>query len=42
MCPLCITTVAISAAGATSGVGLVAAVVAKWRMLKRRLGGRPR
>lgn len=42
MCPLCITTMAISAAGATSGVGLIAAVTSKWRELKRRLGGRPR
>jgi hypothetical protein len=38
MCPLCITTMVASAAGATSGAGLVAAVAGKWRVIKRWLG----
>lgn len=35
MCPLCITTAALSVAGATSGAGLVAVVAHKWRVLRR-------
>ena len=38
MCPLCITTVALSAAGATSGAGLLAVAASKWRVLLRRFG----
>ena len=30
MCPLCITTAALSVAGATSFVGVIAAVARKW------------
>jgi hypothetical protein len=37
MCPVCITTAVLSAAGATSGAGIVAATVARWRTLRRRL-----
>jgi hypothetical protein len=33
MCPLCITTAVLSAAGATSGV--IAAAVSKWEALQR-------
>jgi hypothetical protein len=35
MCPLCITTVALSAAGATSGMGVIAVAASKWRTLQR-------
>jgi hypothetical protein len=49
MCPLCITTVALSAAGATSGAGVIALAASKWRGLRRwacngwrRSGGRGR
>jgi hypothetical protein len=35
MCPLCITTAALSAAGISSGAGVVAAAASKWRTLLR-------
>jgi hypothetical protein len=35
MCPLCITTAALSAAGATSGAGVIAVAASRWRTLKR-------
>jgi hypothetical protein len=35
MCPLCITTAALTAAGATSGAGVLAIAVSKWRTLQR-------
>jgi hypothetical protein len=35
MCPICITTAALSAAGATSGAGVIAVTASKWRTLKR-------
>jgi hypothetical protein len=35
MCPLCITTAALSAAGATSGVSVIALAVSRWRILQR-------
>jgi hypothetical protein len=35
MCPLCITTAALTAAGATSGAGALALVAAKWRAFRR-------
>ena len=34
MCPLCITTAMLSAAGATSGAGVIAVAANKWRILK--------
>jgi hypothetical protein len=34
MCPLCITA-AVSTAAATSGAGVIAVVVSKWRALRR-------
>ena len=34
MCPLCITTAALSVAGATSGAGLIALTASKWRTLR--------
>jgi hypothetical protein len=34
MCPVCITTAVLSAAGATSGAGLIAAAAGKWRTLQ--------
>ncbi len=34
MCPLCITTAALSAASATSGAGAVVVVARKWRTVK--------
>jgi hypothetical protein len=34
MCPLCVTTAVLSAAGATSGAGVIAVVASKWRALK--------
>ncbi len=37
MCPVCMTTVALTAAGAVSGVGVVAVLAGKWRALRRRL-----
>jgi hypothetical protein len=33
MCPLCITTAALTAASTTSGVGVIALAVGKWRKL---------
>lgn len=39
MCPACMTTIALTAAGATTGLGAMALVVAKWRALCRWLGG---
>jgi hypothetical protein len=38
MCPLCITTAVVSAAGATCGAGVIAAVASKWRILQRWVG----
>jgi len=35
MCPLCITTAVLSAAGATSGAGLIAVAASRWLTLKR-------
>jgi hypothetical protein len=35
MCPLCITTAALSAAGATSGMGVITVAASKWRTLQR-------
>jgi hypothetical protein len=35
MCPLCITTAALSVTGATSFAGVIAAVASKWRTLQR-------
>jgi hypothetical protein len=34
MCPLCITTAALTAAGATSGAGVVVVAAAKWRRVR--------
>jgi hypothetical protein len=34
MCPLCITTAALCTAGATSGAGMIAVAVSRWRALK--------
>jgi hypothetical protein len=34
MCPLCITTAALSVAGAASGAGVIAVAASKWRRLK--------
>jgi hypothetical protein len=39
MCPLCITTAALSAAGATAGAGVIAAAASNWRTLRRWLCG---
>ncbi len=39
MCPVCMTTAALTAAGATTGLGVMALAVAKWRTLRRWLGG---
>jgi hypothetical protein len=39
MCPLCVTTVVMSAVGATLGAGVIAMMARKWRSLRRRLGG---
>jgi hypothetical protein len=38
MCPLCITTAALSAAGAASGAGVLAVAANKWRTLQRWFG----
>ena len=35
MCPLCITTAVLSAAGATSGAGVVAVAASRWRTWQR-------
>ncbi len=35
MCPLCITTALLSAAGATSGAGAIALTASKWHALQR-------
>ena len=35
MCPVCITTAVLSAAGATSGAGVIAVAAGKWRTLRR-------
>ena len=35
MCPVCITTAVLSAAGATSGAGVIAVAAGKWRALRR-------
>jgi hypothetical protein len=35
MCPVCITTAVLSAAGAASGAGTIAVVAGKWRGLLR-------
>jgi len=34
MCPLCISAAALSVAGATSGAGVIAIIVTRWRALK--------
>jgi hypothetical protein len=34
MCPLCISSAALAAAGATSGAGALAVVASKWRTLQ--------
>ncbi len=34
MCPLCISTAAVAAAGATSGAGVIVAAASKWRTVK--------
>jgi hypothetical protein len=34
MCPLCITTAALCTAGATSGAGVIAVAVSRWRNVK--------
>jgi hypothetical protein len=39
MCPLCITTAVVSAAGVTSGAGVLAAAASKWRTLHSWLCG---
>lgn len=39
MCPGCMTSLALTAASATGGLGVVALVVTKWRALRRRLRG---
>lgn len=38
MCPACMTGIALTAAGATTGLGVMTLVVAKWRTLRRWLG----
>lgn len=35
MCPVCITTAVLSAAGATSGAGVMAVAASKWRNVQR-------
>jgi hypothetical protein len=35
MCPLCVTTVTLSLAGATSGASVMALVARKWRIMRR-------
>jgi hypothetical protein len=35
MCPICITSAALSAAAATSGAGVIAVAASKWRRLRR-------
>jgi hypothetical protein len=35
MCPVCITTAMLSAAGATTGASVLALTAAKWRSLQR-------
>jgi len=35
MCPLCITTAALSAAGAASGAGVIAVAASRWRIVQR-------
>ena len=35
MCPLCVTTAALSVAGASSGAGMIAIAASRWRTLKR-------
>jgi hypothetical protein len=42
MCPVCVTTAALTTAGAATGAGVVALVVARWRDLNRWLGSRAR
>jgi hypothetical protein len=37
MCPVCMTTAALTAVGATSGAGVMVLVVKKWRRLRHRL-----
>jgi len=39
MCPFCITTAALSVAGAASFVGVIAAVARKWRLPQRWICG---
>jgi hypothetical protein len=39
MCPLCITTAVLSAAGATSGAGAIGVVAGKWRTLQQWICG---
>ena len=39
MCPLCITTAALSVAGAASFAGVIAAAARKWRLLRRWICG---
>lgn len=39
MCPLCITTAVLSAAGATSGTGAIGLAVGKWRTLQQWICG---
>ena len=40
MCPVCITTAALSAACATSGAGVIAVVASRWRTVQRRVRSR--
>jgi hypothetical protein len=39
MCPVCITTAVLSAAGASSGVGVVTVALSRWRSLQRWVSG---
>jgi hypothetical protein len=35
MCPLCISSVALTVAGAATGMGFMSVIAAKWRKLRR-------
>jgi len=35
MCPVCVTTAALTTAGAATGAGIVVLVVGRWRDLRR-------
>jgi hypothetical protein len=39
MCPVCVTTAALTAAGTVSTAGVMALVVGRWRSLRLWLGG---